>query len=48
MEIWEDSKKSNKTPTELKKTSKKVKSGEDVKVKLANNGGFVSVITKIN
>lgn len=48
MEIWEDSKKSNKKPSELTKISKKVKAGDTIKVKLANNGGFVSVIKKIN
>jgi alpha-glucosidase len=44
MEMWADSKKSDKEPMELKKSEKSVKSGEKVKITLAKNGGFVGVI----
>ncbi len=44
MEIWSDSKKSNTEPTELLQKTKSVKSGDEVKVKMADNGGYVAVI----
>ncbi len=44
MEIWSDSKKSNIEPTELKREIQSVKSGDTVKVKMANDGGYVAVV----
>lgn len=46
MEIWADSKKSDKFPMELQKKKQTIKSGDIIKVELANNGGFVSTIRK--
>ncbi len=42
-EIWADSKKSDKEPMELVKSTKSFKSGDVIKVTLAKNGGFVAV-----
>lgn len=47
-ETWSDTKNSDKKPTELKKASQSVKSGGIMKVTLANDGGFVAVIKKID
>ncbi len=44
MEIWSDSKKSNTEPKELLKKTKTIKSGDVVKVRLADDGGYVAVI----
>jgi alpha-glucosidase len=44
MEIWADSKKSDKEPMDLKKSEKSVKSGDKIKVTMAKNGGFVAVL----
>jgi alpha-glucosidase len=44
IEMWADSKKSDKEPMELKKSEKAVKSGDTIKVTMAKNGGFVGVI----
>jgi alpha-glucosidase len=44
MEMWADSKKSDKEPMELRKSEKSVKSGDTLKVTMAKNGGFVAVI----
>ncbi len=44
MEIWSDSKKSNTEPTVLVKKKQTVKSGQTIKVKLANDGGYVAII----
>ena len=46
MEIWADSKKSDKEPMELQKKKQIVKKGDIVKVDLANNGGYVAAIRK--
>jgi alpha-glucosidase len=45
-EIWADSKNSDKEPMEIRKSTKSVKSGDDFKVIMAKNGGFVAVIKK--
>jgi alpha-glucosidase len=44
LEMWADSKKSDKEPMELTKSVKSVKSGDKVRITLAKNGGFVGVI----
>jgi alpha-glucosidase len=44
IEMWADSKKSDKEPMELKKSEKSVKSEDTIKVTMANDGGFVAVI----
>jgi len=44
IEMWADSKKSDKEPMELKKSEKSVKSGDTIKIKMAKNGGFVAII----
>jgi alpha-glucosidase len=44
LEMWADSKKSDKEPMELTKSEKSVKSGDKVRITLAKNGGFVGVI----
>ena len=44
IEIWADAKDANKAPKNLKISSQKVKSGDLVKIKLANNGGWVARI----
>jgi len=46
MEIWADTQKSDKEPTLLQKKTKTVKKGDIIKVDLAINGGYVSVIRK--
>jgi len=46
IEIWADAKDANKAPKNLKISSQKVKSGELLKIKLANNGGWVARITQ--
>jgi len=47
IEIWADAKDANKSPKNLKISSQKVKSGDLVKIKLANNGGWVARITTL-
>jgi alpha-glucosidase len=44
IEMWADSKKSDKEPMELKKSEKAVKSGDTIKVTMAKDGGLVAVI----
>jgi alpha-glucosidase len=44
MEMWADSKKSDKEPMELRKSKKLVKSGDKLKVTMAKNGGFVAFL----
>jgi alpha-glucosidase len=44
IDIWADAKDSNKEPKNLKITSQKVKAGDLLKIKLANNGGWVARI----
>jgi alpha-glucosidase len=46
IEIWADAKDANKAPANIKVSSLKVKSGDLLKIKLANNGGWVAKITK--
>jgi len=41
---WSDTRKSDKDPKELKKETKSIKSGDIIKVTMADNGGFVAVI----
>ena len=45
IEIWADAKDANKNPKNLKISSQKIKSGDLLKIKLANNGGWVARIT---
>ncbi len=47
IEIWADAKDANKAPKNLKISSQKVKSGDLVKIKLANNGGWVAKISML-
>ncbi|NEW81278.1 MAG: hypothetical protein GZ094_02780 [Mariniphaga sp.] len=47
IEIWADAKDANKAPKNMKISSQKVKSGDLVKIKLANNGGWVARITTL-
>ena len=47
IEIWADAKDANKAPKNLKISSQKIKSGDLVKIKLANNGGWVARITTL-
>ncbi len=44
MESWADSKKSDRCPSEVITTSRKVKSGQIIKINLAINGGFAAVV----
>lgn len=44
IDTWADAKDANTAPKNLKVTSQKVKSGDIVKIKLANNGGWVARI----
>ncbi len=44
--IWADAKDANAAPKNLKISTQKVNSGDIVKIKLANNGGWVAKITK--
>jgi alpha-glucosidase len=44
IEMWADTKKSDKEPTDLKKSERSVKSGDTIKVTMAKNGGFVGVL----
>lgn len=46
MDVWADTKKSDTQPMELQKKKQAVKKGDKVKLDLAVNGGFVSIITK--
>jgi alpha-glucosidase len=46
-ETWADGKNADKTPTEIKKSVIKFKSGGMLKVPMAKNGGFVAVIKKL-
>jgi alpha-glucosidase len=45
-EIWADAKNSDKEPMEIKKTTKSVKSGDEIKVTMAKNGGFVALVKR--
>lgn len=47
MEIWEDTKKSDLVPTELRKRTVTIKNGKLLKIDLAINGGYVSTIKRI-
>lgn len=47
IEMWADSKKADKFPMEIQKKIKNVHNGDSIKVVLADNGGFVGVITKL-
>ena len=44
IDIWADAKDANKEPKNLKISSQKVKAGDLLKIKLANNGGWVARI----
>ena len=44
IEIWADAKDANKEPKNLKISSQQVKAGDLLKIKLANNGGWVARI----
>jgi alpha-glucosidase len=44
MDTWADAKDANNAPKNLKVTTTKVKSGDILKIKLANNGGWVARI----
>lgn len=44
--IWADAKDANAAPKNLKISTQKVNSGDIMKIKLANNGGWVAKITK--
>jgi alpha-glucosidase len=46
MEVWADSPESDIKPKELQRRKEIVKNGETIKVNMAKNGGFVSVIRK--
>jgi alpha-glucosidase len=46
IEVWADSKKSEKEPRQIQKSIQKIRSGETIKVKMANNGGWVAIIKK--
>jgi alpha-glucosidase len=46
IEIWADSKNSDKDPKELKKAKKSVDPNDIIKVALAKNGGFVALIKR--
>jgi len=43
---WSDTRKSNRDPKDIKIDNKRVRSGEILKITLADNGGFVAVIKK--
>jgi alpha-glucosidase len=45
-ESWSDTKNSDKEPMEIKKSIQQVKSGGELKVTMAKNGGFVAVIKR--
>jgi alpha-glucosidase len=45
-EIWADTKNSDKEPMEIKKSTKSVKSGDEIKVTMAKNGGFVALLKR--
>ena len=47
IKIWADAKDANKEPKNLKISSRRVKSGDVIKIKLANNGGWVARITTL-
>ncbi len=46
-DIWADAKDANVSPKNLKISSQKVKKGDLIKIKLANNGGWVARITGV-
>jgi alpha-glucosidase len=46
VEIWADSKNSDKDPGELKKAGQSVKQNDIIKVAMAKNGGFVALIKR--
>jgi alpha-glucosidase len=45
-EIWADAKNSDKEPMEIKKIKKSVKTGDEIKVTMAKNGGFVAFLKR--
>ena len=45
-EIWADSKNGNKRPEELTKSVKSVRSADEIKVKMVNDGGWVAIFRK--
>jgi alpha-glucosidase len=45
-EIWTDTKNSDKEPKDIKKSTTSIKSPGTIKVRMANDGGFVAVIKK--
>jgi alpha-glucosidase len=45
-EIWADAKNSDKEPEEIKKINQSVGAGDDLKVTMSKNGGFVAVLRK--
>jgi len=47
IDTWADAKDANKEPKNLKISTQKVKSGDIIKIKMANNGGWVARITTL-
>ena len=47
IDTWADAKDANKEPKNLKISTQKVKSGDVIKIKMANNGGWVARITTL-
>ena len=45
-ETWNDTKNSDKKPTELKKVIVSIRSSDTIKLAMAKNGGFVAVIKR--
>ncbi len=45
-EIWSDAKNSDKEPMEIKKLMKSFKTGDEIKVTMAKNGGFVALLKR--
>jgi alpha-glucosidase len=45
-QTWADTKNSDKDPKELKKVIQNIKPGDNLKVTMAKNGGFVAVLRK--
>jgi len=46
MEVWADTKKSDKEPTDIQSKKQTVKNGDLIKVELSMNGGFVAILRK--
>lgn len=46
MEIWSDTKKTDKDPTAIKKKKQNIKKGDIIKIDLAINGGYVATLSK--